>query len=275
MERAIEVVVNEVGLLSMSSDRSCRLPPILFVGPPGSGKSTFCMRLAAALGVPAYRIAGPDSSVVTAVAGSGRGWRAARPCAPLRAILASGIRNPLCIIDDADRAPTNTEHGTLAATLLAMTDPGTACAYVDPLLDAAVDISAVGWAATANCLEHIVEPLRDRMLVIQVPPTPPWAVDGLIDAMLAETARTLGLERAVLPRLPDTVRTLLHAAAAVDGGTLRRLRHALRQALGAMAAGRDPVVAVATLIETEPASRPVGFPRSATACAAADMARAR
>jgi hypothetical protein len=263
MEAAVTAVARELALAGLGREGVCRIPPLLLVGLPGSGKTHFARALAEACGLPLYRLAAPDPSAATHLAGIGRGWRSARPSAPLRAILEGGVRNPLMCIDDVDRAPTEDRNGAVSAVLLGLLEPESARRHEDPLLAVPTDLSAVNWVLTANSVDPLPDALLDRLLRIDVPPPPPSALPGVVSTMTDGIAAELGVDRDALPELPAAVHDTFTAAFAADRGALRRIRLGLRAALGAAALGADPLAAVQDALRPQAPSS-IGFPRSAT-----------
>ncbi|MGK7870230.1 AAA family ATPase [Falsiroseomonas sp. E2-1-a20] len=261
MDQAIQPLMREVALARLGGAAVCRLPALLLLGPPGVGKSRFCRAVAEGCGLPLLRLSAPEPSFVTELAGNGRGWRSVRPCAPMRAIATTGVRNPVLMLDDLDRAPTDDRYGTAAGVLLAMLEPETARSYLDPCLSVPVDISAVNWIATANSLAGIPDALLSRLLIVQVAPPPAEALAALLDAMRDDIAAEIDATPETLPALPDQARTLLRKAFSDRGATPRNLRLALRAALGALALGEDPLPAMRLVLEPSCAAIEVGFPR--------------
>jgi hypothetical protein len=257
---AVDSLERELALARLGPEPVFRLAPMLLLGPPGAGKTSLLRELTRLAGVASFVVPCLDPSAVTTLAGCGRGWRAARPCLPARAILEVGLRTPLLVLDDLDRAATDDAHGTLPAVLLGMLEPATARAYRDPLLDAPLDISRVTWAATANTIESLPDALLDRLAVIRVPSPPAAALAGVLLRLGRDLAEELGVAPDELPPLPTEVREALRSAFLEEATTLRRLRQALRAATGAQLAGADPLAAAEAALHPGSAGpRRVGF----------------
>ena len=154
-----------------------RLPPMLLVGPPGTGKTTWSTGLAEALGLPSIVISATTRGLF-ALSGVESGWTTARSGDLISRMLTTGVGNPIVVIDEIDKAVggARTTAGQamagIADALLEMIEPATAAAWACPYLGARFDISGVSWIMTANDLSRVPGPLLDRVRVIRIsPPT--------------------------------------------------------------------------------------------------------
>lgn len=154
-----------------------RLAPIILVGPPGTGKSTWARRVADLYGVPRVDIdVGGSGGAVMSLAGLEKGWGSARPGSLVQAMLTKRVSNPLVVIDELHLASqsvsTTAERSSslpgLFAVLLGMLEPVTARAWVCPYYGVPIDLTGVSWVMTANSLDGIPAPLLNRCTVIRV-----------------------------------------------------------------------------------------------------------
>nr|WP_298690143.1 AAA family ATPase [uncultured Dongia sp.] len=198
-----------------------RLPPLLFVGPPGAGKSYYAARLLEMLNVTA--VAFPCGGVADAAfAGTSRRWASGTPAFPLSLIRQHKTASPGLILDELERASTNTHNGSLFDALRGMLEPETAGTWVDAYLEAPVNLSRVIWIATTNSVGQIPRPLRDRFRVFRFPP--PTADDLPILALhlLQRLVADLGWDARWASPLDQEE---LNAVARVwPGGSMRVLR---------------------------------------------------
>ena len=152
-----------------------RLPPMLLVGPPGTGKTTWATGLAAALGLPSIVISATTRGLFS-LSGVEHGWSTARPGELVSRMLTTGVGNPVIVIDEIDKASggARTTAGQamagIADALLEMIEPATAAAWACPYLGARFDISGASWIMTANVLSRVPAPLLDRVRVIRISP---------------------------------------------------------------------------------------------------------
>lgn len=198
-----------------------RLQPILLVGEPGGGKSRFARRLGEVLGLSTWRVdaAQADGSVL---GGTDRRWHSAECCHPLPAIARGRIANPLITIDELEKAATRTDYGRLWDCLLGLIEPETSGRYPDPALQIPLDLSHVNYIATANSIDPLPAPVRDRFRIVTFPKP---ALNEL-DALLPTLIQTLALERGLDIRWITPLDAIERAAIAKawPGGSVRKLQ---------------------------------------------------
>ena len=177
-----------------------QLPPTVFVGPPGSGKSSYAVRLAELLGIPAevFPCGGVSDA---ALAGTPRRWTTGEPSVPVSLIRAHQCASPAIILDEIEKVGTCRNNGSLLDALLGLLEPRTARCWRDPYIEAAVDLRHVVWLGTANSLEGVPRALLDRLRVIAFPPPRAEHVGTLAQTVIARLARERGLDARWLPPL--------------------------------------------------------------------------
>lgn len=240
MADAAGVVARELALLSEAAP--CVVPPLLFLGPPGCGKTTFARVVASACGLPSRVVHATDANGSTTLAGNGRGWRSGRPALPITAMSEAGVSTVALIVDDIDRQATDDRYGTPQEWLLSVMEPSTARAFEDPFLQVACDLSTVSWLLTANDASAVVGALLDRVAVVEVAYPPADAAELVLDAVMREVEHDAGWGPGSM-RLPPSVREALLRAFVSDSSTLRLLRRAVRASVGAARLGEDALAA--------------------------------
>jgi hypothetical protein len=203
------------------------LRPLLLVGPPGCGKSRLGRRLGEVLGVHVWRVDASRSDGAV-FGGTDKRWFSAEPCHPFIAVAQGRIANPLILIDEIEKSGTRSDYGRFWDCLLAFLEPETAARYPDPALQVSLDLSAVSYIATANSLEPLPAPVRDRFRVAKVPMPRKADLGALLPAVLADIANERGLDIRWMPALDQ------HDHDAIGrlwgGGSVRRL-HRIAEAI--------------------------------------------
>jgi len=223
---ALDVI--DFALADLVGRTTVRLRPLLLVGDPGGGKSRFARRLGEVLGLSVWRedASRADGAVF---AGTDRRWYSAEPCHPFLAVAAGRIANPLVLIEELEKSGTRSDYGRLWDCLLGFFEPETSVRYPDPALQTNLDLSQVSYVATANSLDPLPSPIRDRMRVVTFPKPSADDLDALLPAVIADLARERGLDQSWVPPLDGAEHTAV--ARHWRGGSVRRLRRIVEAVL--------------------------------------------
>jgi ATP-dependent Lon protease len=151
-----------------SNDIKIHAPALFFVGLAGTGKTTFAISLAEALGRRFVRIPFGGLSSALDLRGQSKTSPEAEPGMVIRAIRRAGTKNPVILLDELDRCTPET-RAAIMGVLIELLDPGQNSSYVDYFIDYPFDLSQVLFVATANNINNIATAVLDRLELIQMP----------------------------------------------------------------------------------------------------------
>lgn len=214
-EEIIDIVLGD-----LSSRQSVRFRPTLLVGAPGSGKSSLARAIFETVGLPCelQSFAGLHDA---ALMGTSAQWSSARESAPLQLIKRAGFASVGVIWDEIEKATSDRRNGAPADALLPMLEVDQAKRYRDLALEVEVDLSMVSHFATANSLEGVPDPVRDRMRVLTMP-VPDWEhLYVLTKQIIDRLADDQGVDRRWFEPLAEDEMDLVRDA--WPGGSIRQL----------------------------------------------------
>lgn len=160
--------------LSHIRKASLQLPPTVFSGSPGVGKTLFVSSLAEIFNLDFERVNLETSQASLELVGTARGWSNAQPGLLFRWMVRSEFANGICVLEELDKADDKSSRNPIVNSLLQLLEPTTSKSFGDlSMPELKLDLSKINFLFTANTLDGIPPAVLSRVMTYEVPDLTP------------------------------------------------------------------------------------------------------
>lgn len=244
LKKVKERIVEQIAVMALNKKQSGSI--LLFVGAPGTGKTSICQSIAKALNREYVRISLGGVRDEAEIRGHRRTYIGAMPGRIMEGMKRSGSSNPVMVLDEVDKL-SHDYSGDPASALLEVLDPEQNFSFTDHYMNVPYDLSNVLFICTANSVDTIPEPLLNRMEVIQFPGY--TAVEKFEIAkkyLLPNAMSAMGLKKQNLKVTDDAMREIISEYTMESGvrGLKKKLETLCRQAAVKLVKGEQKSITV-------------------------------
>ena len=244
LEKVKKRILEQLAVMRLKGMQSGSI--LLFVGAPGTGKTSIGQSIAKALGREYVRVSLGGVRDEADIRGHRRTYIGAMPGRILDGIQKAGVSNPVMVLDEVDKLSAS-YNGDPASALLEVLDPEQNANFTDHYLNVPFDLSDVLFICTANSMDTIPEPLLNRMEVIQFQSyTPIEKLQIAKRHLLPKAMESTGLPAGALEIPEETLRHIIGEYTRESGvrGLKKRIDTVCRSAAVKLVQGAETPIAV-------------------------------
>ncbi len=258
LEKVKKRIIQQIAVMNLKRQQSGSI--LLFVGAPGTGKTSIGKSIAKSLGREYVRVSLGGVRDEADIRGHRRTYIGAMPGRIMDGIHKSGVSNPVMVLDEIDKLSAS-YNGDPASALLEVLDPEQNNTFTDHYMNVPYDLSDVLFICTANSLDTIPEPLLNRMEVINFTGyTGAEKLKIAKDHLLPKSLKAMGIEEEKLIVSDEILETIINDYTRETGvrGLRKRIDALCRGAAVMIAKGHDEAVEISKeQLRTELDMRPV------------------
>ena len=200
-------IIQQIAVMNLKNKQSGSI--LLFVGAPGTGKTSIGKSIARALGREYSRVSLGGARDEADIRGHRRTYIGAMPGRIMDGIQKSGVSNPVMVLDEVDKIGAS-YHGDPASALLEVLDPEQNSTFTDHYMNVPYDLSDVFFICTANTTDTIPGPLLDRMEVIHFEGyTPLEKLSIAKEHLLPKAMEKMGIPEGKINISDDMINTII------------------------------------------------------------------
>lgn len=232
-------IIEEIAVMNLNKKQSGSI--LLFVGPPGTGKTSVASSIAKALNRKYVRISLGGIRDEAEIRGHRRTYLGALPGRIMSGIEKSCVSNPVIVLDEVDKLITSYD-GDPASALLEVLDPEQNNTFTDHYLNVPYDLSDTLFICTANSIDKIPEPLLNRMEVIEFSGYTPIEKEQIAkEYLIPESMKKIGLTKKQIGFTSSGIKNIIKDYTMESGvrGLKRIIEHLCRESALKIVTGEE------------------------------------
>ena len=207
LKKVKDRIIQQIAVMNLKQQQSGSI--LLFVGAPGTGKTSIGKSIARALGRQYVRVSLGGVHDESDIRGHRRTYIGSMPGRIMDGIHKSGVSNPVMVLDEVDKLSASF-NGSPASALLEVLDPEQNNTFTDHYMNVPYDLSDVLFICTANSLDTIPQPLLDRMELIQFQGyTPLEKLQIAREHLVPKSMEAMGISREQMTVTDEALETLI------------------------------------------------------------------